>query len=260
MARGRRVRVGQPDVQGPEAGLGAEADQGDEEDGARARGRARGGDRVEVEAARVLGEHREEREEEGDADVGGDEVGDARAAHLVALVLEGDEEEGAQRHHLPGHEEEDAVAGEHDCGHRGDEQVEERRGHREPALARVAGQIAAAVDRGEPGDEEDAEQEEGAQRIHSEVEASDRQAPREPQTGRAAGAFPRQREPSAREPDRAGGKSAERTGGERGAVAAEEKQGGERAREQKCERDEEEDQTYRHGCLQGMGTKWEELV
>ncbi len=126
VGRGGRVRLGQPDVERDEAGLGAEADDGEDEQQAGERRRCLTKAHL-VELQRPAGPSHEEEhgDQERRAQVGRDQVRPPRLADLVAAVLERHQEVRGDRHHLPGDEEEDAVAGGEDHRDAGDEQAGE---------------------------------------------------------------------------------------------------------------------------------------
>ena len=75
---------------------------------ARPRRRRRRSDRSRTSRRARPGQ--EERDEEGRPEVRGDQVGPRRLAHFLALVLERHQEERRQRHDLPRHQEQHAVA------------------------------------------------------------------------------------------------------------------------------------------------------
>ncbi len=87
--------IGQPDMDGPETRLGAEAAQGEQERNAAQPRRCRpdpshGG---EVETACRAGQQGEQDQEENHADVGRDEIGRAGTPDLLAIIVEGHQEE-----------------------------------------------------------------------------------------------------------------------------------------------------------------------
>ena len=140
---------GQPEVQRHDAGLQAEAEQREQEDGARHARPARDGrERLELErAGRRTTSRPNSANRASVADVGGDEVDPAGLPHLGALVLGGDQQERRERHDLPGEQEGHAVGGEHDSGERRDQDAEAQ-----AQLAAVVGvlglsPVALAVER-----------------------------------------------------------------------------------------------------------------
>jgi hypothetical protein len=169
--------LGQPEVHRPEAGLGAEADQGEHE----AQRAARGAGARQVGKGKAAGRAREQREqgeEHQHADVRGDEVRRAGAAHAVPLALECDQEEGGDRHHLPGEQEADAVARQHHPRHGGLEQVEGDQRRPDAATAVVAPEVAQAVEGGQAGHQEHAGEEERREAVETDAHAAERQRPR----------------------------------------------------------------------------------
>ena len=118
------MRFGQPDVQGHEPGLGAEAGERQRERDARPPG-------AELEVAHRLeavvsgaGLQDAEAQQDGDrAEVRDQEVEVPGAADLGVAVVAGDEEVRRQRHRLPGHHEEVGVVGEEHQRHAGEEEV-----------------------------------------------------------------------------------------------------------------------------------------
>ena len=170
--RGRvRVGGGQPEVQGHDPRLQAEADEREHEEGARRGGPARAGrERPQLERARRGPEPAEEREQDERPGVGRDEVHPARLLHLGPLVLGGDEQEGGERHDLPGEEEGDAVRREHDARHRRDQEAEAEA--ELPPVLRVLRlpPVARAVERARRAERVDGHQEEGRERVEPQVE------------------------------------------------------------------------------------------
>ena len=148
VARSGRVRLGEPDVQGDDAGLHAEADEEQDEEEAAPRARDRGAAEEirESQRARPGGEEEERGDEAARAEVGHGEIEKRRAAARPALVIGRDERGGGEAHQLPGHEEaEDAVGREHRLD-RHQEHVPGHADERGPAGRYRVGQVAHAVD------------------------------------------------------------------------------------------------------------------
>ena len=124
---GGRVRFGQPHVEGREADLEAEADDGAEESGER--------------AVRPTEENAREHERTG-ARVAGEEVDPGGLADGLLGVLEGDESGRGEAHRLPGEEESQHAGGENDAGHR-----RERRDEEEPEARLVTARLAVEIGR-----------------------------------------------------------------------------------------------------------------
>ena len=120
-------------------------------------------------------EQREEGDQAERAGVGRHEVDPRGAPHFVAILLGGDQEEGGQRHQLPGDEEHDRVAGQHDGHHRGRHDPPPQ-AQPAPAVAMLLrAPVAGAVDGAERGDQEHRYEEESRQAVEVEGGAADRQ-------------------------------------------------------------------------------------
>ncbi len=121
--RRRRVRLGQPDVQRQQAGLGAEAEQRQEEGDAGPRaGQHHRAHRAEGVVAAAALQHAEAQQDGDGADVRDQQVEEAGAPDLGDAVVGGDQEVRRQRHRLPGHHEHVGVVGDQHQRHRGEEQ------------------------------------------------------------------------------------------------------------------------------------------
>ena len=170
----RRVRFRQPDVQRQEAGLGAEAEDGEQEGHARpGAGRVEGAHRGEGVIALRPGQHAEGEQDGDRADVRDQQVEVAGAADFGVAVLGDDEEVRGQRHRLPGDHEGVAVVGDEDADHAREEEVVEQAvqaGRGAFARAKVAGGVDR--DAGASGAEE--QQEEGRERVDAHVEGDRR--------------------------------------------------------------------------------------
>ncbi|OPZ76764.1 MAG: hypothetical protein BWY77_01830 [bacterium ADurb.Bin431] len=177
MARGGRMGLGQPDVEGEESGLGAESGQAEQKDQAPElrSGQCCPGELVEIERTRARpGQQPEHEKEQDDADVGRDQVDQAGASSLRPFILKGDEEKGRHRHDLPGDDEEHAVGRGRDQGHAEDEEVEKEKRATSRGSAALALKITGAVKGGQGGDEKDDEQEKGRQRVDHQGEGERR--------------------------------------------------------------------------------------
>ena len=201
VGRRRRVGLGEPDVQRHDARLGAEAQQGQHE-GAAGRGPGQAAEAGEVQPAPAQQE--EQGHQEGGADLRCGQVGQPCPSGAGLLVLEGDQEPGADGHGLPGQEEQHGVAGQDHHGHAGHQQVVEQ-----PGGAQAAGgmaQIPAAVERRNRADAVHRQQKEAGQGIQGHAEG----APDLPQPGQAdgAGQAQRQRRDGAGQPEQIAGRAA----------------------------------------------------
>ena len=118
-----RMRLRQPDVQRQQAGLGAEAEQREEEGDARPRaGQHHRAHRAERVVAAAALQHAEAQQDGDGADVRDQQVEKAGAADFRDAVVGGDEEERRQRHRLPAHHEHVGVVGDQHQRHRGEKQ------------------------------------------------------------------------------------------------------------------------------------------
>ena len=177
--RRRGVRFRQPDVQRQHAGLGAEAEQRQQERGRRPERRqvlrAHVGERV---VAGVGLQHAEGEQDAERADVRDEQVEVAGAADRRDRVVRGHQEEGRQRHQFPHHHEDVGVVGHHHHRHAGDEEVIEQAqqpGRRAFALPEVAGSEDRDAGAGAP----EQEQEERREGVEPQVEGQARQPDRQ---------------------------------------------------------------------------------
>ena len=117
------MRLGQPDVQRQDAGLGAEAEQREEERDASATRRrsVHRAHRAERVVAAAALQHAEAEQDRDRADVRDQQVEEAGAADLRDAVVGGDEEERRQRHRLPRDHEHVGVVGDQHQRHRAHE-------------------------------------------------------------------------------------------------------------------------------------------
>ena len=164
------MRLGQPDVQRQQARLGAEAEQREEERGARPRaGQSHRAHRRERVVAAAALQHAEAEQDRDGADVRDQQVQEAGAADLRNPVFGGDEEERRQRHRLPRDHEHVRVVGDQHQRHRREERVvleADEAGRRAFARAEIAGGVQR--DRGSGRAQQ--QQEERRQRIEAQVE------------------------------------------------------------------------------------------
>ena len=177
VARRRRVRERQPDVQRHEAGLRSGAEENKHQDQPGERPRLPSGLDVGEGVAPVRpGKEREGEKETQGPEARHDEVDVAGAQVLRLLVMRHDERPGGERHELPGEEEGEGVVGEDDEVHAGEERREERQdAHRRRFVLAMAERIearrgAAEIDDGEKRSRE---------RIEAEVRADPGQAERQ---------------------------------------------------------------------------------
>ena len=178
--RGRRgMRFRQPHMQRHQAGLGAEAQQREQERGAGPEGREPGAaHRVERELPASALQHAEAEQDADRADVRHQEVEEASAADFRNAVLRRHQEVGAERHRLPRDHEEVRIVGEHHHGHAGKKDVVLQA--QQPGRGAFAGaEVAGGKDRdARPGDAEQ-QQKEAGQRIQAQVEGQIGQAERQ---------------------------------------------------------------------------------
>ncbi len=132
---------------------------------------------VEVETARCAEEQGEEGEEAQGPDARGGEVQVSDLADGRFLVLGGDGEKSAERHHFPSGEEEHAVARHHEEAHAGGEEPVEQ-----AELAAVGGvlglrPVTQAVDGAEGRDEEDLAEEHRREAVDAHLESAARHRP-----------------------------------------------------------------------------------
>ena len=160
------VGGGQPYVQGHEAGLEAEAHNGQHENrGGEGGGEGGGRKRIEIRGAGGAVEEAEERHEADRSDVGGDQVNPGGAADGQFIVVRGDEEKRGDGHDFPDDEKENGIAREDDQDHGAREQAVEE------AQAAAGGGIAGllpvfrAINGAERGDHEDGDEEERGESV-----------------------------------------------------------------------------------------------
>ena len=117
-----RMRAGQPDMEGDDAGLGAKPDQRREKH-QRPQGFGqellRMSERLERERARSLKKAQKRQDDERGADVHHDQIEEARVPHVGLLMLRDDQEIRDQRHQFPDDQEEETIVGENDQRHGG---------------------------------------------------------------------------------------------------------------------------------------------
>ncbi len=162
------MRFGQPDVERHEAGLGAEADQGQHEHHSRSTPAARRAwyvaKGVKFQACRACQAQQHEGEEQKRRpQMGRNQKHPAGVTHLRLFVLEGHEEVCSQRHDLPGHQEQDGGARDQHHHHAGDEEVEEEPRPAQRFLVTIGEQVVAAVDRRQSRQPQHRQQEERAE-------------------------------------------------------------------------------------------------
>ena len=171
-----RVGVGrrQPDVQREHAGLEAEAEQRQPEQGSEI---ALLPQWAEVPATGASGEQREERQQRQRGQVRRREIEPTRRAHFLGGAIERDQEIGADREQLPRDQEVQAVGGQ-------DEEHQGRHQHAPPHApgahgARVfcRGPVLAPVHGGDGADEAGHDEEERAHAVESEVQRLSTQRP-----------------------------------------------------------------------------------
>ena len=171
------MRERQPDMQRHQAGLGAGADQRQDQDqcGERCRG-MRGAHRVETVAAVGTGEQAECQEQRERAETRHHQI-DVAGVHIVAFAMvRHDQRPGRQRHELPGHQEREGIVREHHEIHAG----EERRIERQHALRRrFVPSIAQGKQAGGRRAEVHHREKERRQRIESKMRAEPRQPERQ---------------------------------------------------------------------------------
>ena len=174
--RRRRMRLGEPDVERDQAGLGSKTNQRQQEQAAGRAGRRRV--RREILRAARATQQEEQRQQKRQADVAGHQIGPARFPHAGRRVVVDHQEERRQGHRLPGHEEEHAVPRQQH-----DRQARDQRVVEQPEPPRIASvprpEIADGVDRGQPGKQEGRQEEKRGQRIDPRRERAVRHVPGE---------------------------------------------------------------------------------
>ena len=179
VARGGGMGVGKPDVQGEQAGLDAEAEQCQQKEGGRDRGRqlGQGAEVGEVETAAAHPGLDEEGEQQHHPAMRDQQVEPGRPAYLVVVMVPGDEEEGGEGHQLPGGEKKDRVGrGDHQQ-HGGDQQVEkEPVGPQRPVLPFLF-QVAGSVHGARRPQQGDGDHEPGRQGVEAQRQGAGRHRP-----------------------------------------------------------------------------------
>ena len=175
----RRVRLGQPDMQWQDAGLGAEAEHRQPERGRGPEWRQRLRPHVGEGVVAGIGlQHAEAHQDADRAHVRHQQVEIAGTPDLGDAVVGRDEEERGQRHRLPHHHEGVGVVGQHHADHAGEKDVvlqAQQARWRALALAEVAG--GEGRDAGSGG--ADHHQEEGREAVQAQMEGQRRQADRQ---------------------------------------------------------------------------------
>ena len=185
----RRVRLGEPDVQGDDAGLHPEAHEEENEDEAaqRARGRGAAQEVGESERARARGEEEEPGDEAARPEVGHDEIEKRGAAARSALVIGRDERGGGEAHQLPGHEEAEDAVGREDRLDRREKHVEGHADERRPAGRNRVGQVAHAVEGHRRRQDGERHEEPRRERVHGVPDAQPAAGVREEDAADGAG-------------------------------------------------------------------------
>ena len=170
------MRERQPDVQRHQAGLGAGADQRQDENGRRrCLGRVRGAD-VGKGVAAIGTRQQPEREQQRErAEARHDQVDIAGADIVGDLMMRHDQRPGRQRHEFPCHQEREGVVGEHDDAHAGEKGRIERQ---HPARRVLVTPVSEREQTGAGGAEIDHGEEEGRERIEPEMRAEPRDSER----------------------------------------------------------------------------------
>ena len=180
MAGRGRVGLGQPDVHGRDAGLGAEAQQGQHEQdrGQRHHGAFLEGQGSKGRIARVLPEQAEEGQQQHGTQVGGHQIDPRSVAHVAVAVVEVDEEEGRQGHDFPGQQEEHGVTGHHDHGHaQHQQQIEEPVGGQVVFAGAGVAQRDASGTGTDEAQAEDRQQEDAGKGVQPQTQTAHGQAP-----------------------------------------------------------------------------------
>ena len=176
VARGDRMRHGQPHVQRSDARLGAEAEERQRErrvagpggEGRRSHSREGGG--------QIAGGQQEKHRQEGDeAGVRDRDVPVRGADRPRAVVLGQHHGVGRERHGLPGHEEGQRVVGHDLDAQRQQQHVQHRAEQPQGVAPLVRGRVAEAVHRDRGADHPDDDEEERAQAVDPERELGQRQ-------------------------------------------------------------------------------------
>ena len=176
-AGGRGIGLGQPDVKRHEPGLCPESDQGQQEQQI---GRARrnpAGDRGEIERAGLVPQQNEQHEQKRGPQVRGHQIGSAGLEHPRPLVVERHQKIGGDAHHLPGHEKQQAVAGQGDQSHAGGHQIEEKPGDAQRNAVAIGVEISGSMDRHHRGQSQRDRHEQGREGIHRDRKRAIRNIP-----------------------------------------------------------------------------------
>ena len=178
MARRRRMRERQPDMQRHEPGLGAGAEQRENEDKRAGKpGRGMGcADRVERVAAIGPGEQAEGEQQRERAEARHDQVDVARANVAALAMMRHDQRPRGERHELPGGQEGEGIVGEDNKVHAGQEGWIERQHTQRRRLVLSAAKRKQA---GGGGTEIDDGEKESRKRVHTKINAEPRQAERQ---------------------------------------------------------------------------------
>ena len=178
------MRLRQPDVHREEPRLHAEAGEEDGEQRQRGLRAEVFGQRAERGRAGDGFEAHESHDEQHEAYVHHDKVGERGAAHLAAFGVEKDQQERGHGHQLPEEEERVAAVGEHDAQH-GVEQHDERRVVQRDVgrglERKVAGEVSARIGRRGQRTDGDDQHEECRQGVHRTRIAAEERAWEQPQ-------------------------------------------------------------------------------
>lgn len=178
------VGLRKPYVHREESGLHAEACQEKEVERQHGLRAECGGQSPERGVARRDIETDEADEQQHEADVHHDQVGEGGAANLAALGVEEDQQERRHGHQLPEEEERVASVGEHDAQHgiaHGDQRGVVQRDVGRGLVLQVAGQVALRVEHGGHRTDRNDEDEERREAVHRARVAAERRAGDDPQ-------------------------------------------------------------------------------
>jgi len=178
MARGRRVRLRQPEVQRRQPRLGAEANQRQQQDrggrpalGGKDQGGPAGAREIQV-SSRLASQQHEEREQAGGAQMGGDQVDPSGATDLWPLVFMDDQEERGDRHQLPGDQKQHGIARGDHHDHGGEQEVVQQPGNGPARWGAVGAQVAVTIEGSGQADEDDRTEKEGGEGVEFQGEGS----------------------------------------------------------------------------------------
>ena len=150
MARCRRMRSRQPDVQRHDARLGAETDQQHNEHQVAQPVGNRPGDGPKIAEGKCAGKQvqgqKGQRDEQG-GDMGHHHINEAGCAHIFPFMFEHDQAKRHQRHQFPGQQKCERVIHAHHQRHRQQEQVETAAQKRNVLFIVILTDIACGVDR-----------------------------------------------------------------------------------------------------------------